>query len=470
MIAVAAFIFLNLLVSELPTTFTKFDRSASSLYTVSDESAAVLSKIDGDVHFYILTQRGNEDEKITRLLDRYHDLNGRVTYSTVDPAVNPLFAEQYTDKTLSDNSVIAVSGKRSFAVDSSEFDGYVYTATGDVLSAEEYQYYSQMYAYYGQALEGFERCFMGDAKLAAAADYVTRESIPVLCMLTGHGETGLESYAQYMNAQNIQSRELSLLNLDALPEDCAAVYIGSPTADITADELALLRAYADGGGKILLVTGPETYSSGKMPNLTALAADFGMEPVDGIVIEADRNHYMMYPYVLVPEYGTSEDEPFDQLNRSAYVILSSAHGILATGTSDATVSPILHTSSKAYAKDPEAARTSIAQEDGDIAGTFYLGAVGTKTSGGKLVWFSSPGISDSQTDMYGGNSATFLAFLNWATDSSHTMLSLPGRAYQEVPLAVTEADRSVWSVVLIGVIPALALIGGFVIWLKRRKK
>ena len=63
-VVVAIFVLFNLFVSELPTTFTKLDRSASSLYTVSDESAAVIGKIDGDVHFYILTQRGNENPNI----------------------------------------------------------------------------------------------------------------------------------------------------------------------------------------------------------------------------------------------------------------------------------------------------------------------------------------------------------------------------------------------------------------------
>ncbi len=468
-VVVAIFVLFNLFVSELPTTFTKLDRSASSLFTVSDESAAVIGKIEGDVHFYILTQRGNENPNITRLLDRYHDLNSHITYSTVDPAANPQFTEQYTDKTLSDNSVIAVSEKRSFAVDASEFDGYVYTATGDVLTAEEYQYYYQMYAYYGQALEGFEQCFMGDAKLAAAADYVTRGSIPVLCMLTGHGEEELNaSYAQYLDAQNMQKRELSLLNLDAVPEDCAVLYIGNPSADIQADELELLRAYVRQGGKIFLVTGAENFSSGKMPNLTALAADFGMEPVDGLIVETDQNHYLMYPYTLVPEYGSAETEPFDQLSRRSYVILSEAHGILDSGSG--SVTPILYTSSKAYAKDLEVARTSIAQEDGDVSGMFYLGAVGETAEGGTLVWFSSTDISNPQMDMYGGNSTTFLAFLNWMTDSSHTMLSLPGREYKETPLQVTEADHKLWSVVLIGVIPVLTLAGGFVIWLRRRKK
>ena len=467
-VVVAVFVLLNLLVSELPTKFTKFDRSTSSLYTVSDESAAVIRKIGEDVHFYILTERGNESMIITQLLDRYKDLNSHISYSTVDPAANPLFAEQYTDQTLSDNSVIAVSGKRSYAVDYSEFTQYLYTATGEYISAEEYEYMAQYYAYYGESLDGFEQHFMGDAKLAAAADYVTRDVIPVLYTLTGHGETPLEdTILGYITSQNIETAELSLLNLEAVPDDCAAVYIGNPTGDLTEGELAILRAYAEQGGKILLVTGAANYASSKMTNLTALCADFGMEPADGIVIEGDQNHYMMYPHMLVPSYGSSDTAPLDQLNRNAYVLLSYAHGILSSGAG--SVSPLLYTSSSAWAKENPTNETLFTKEDGDVSGMFYLGAVGTDGDA-KLVWFSSPDIADTQADYFGGNSSLFLSVLNWLTDSSHATLSLPGRQSQVEPLAVTEADYHFWSIVLIAVIPVALLGTGFVIWLRRRKK
>ena len=494
-VVLAIFILINLFVSELPTTVTKIDLSSSSLYTVSDESETVIRGIGEDVHFYILTERGNENENVVRLLDRYRDINGRVSYSTVDPADNPLFAEQYTDKTLSDNSVIAVSGRRSYALDASEFAEYVYKETGEVISADEYAYYYQMYtqcvellsnsqlseeeqSYYyqmylslEQLLGNISQYFMGDAKLAAAADYVTRETIPVLCTLTGHGEEAIDaSYAQYMDSQNILTRELNLANTGAVPDDCAAIYIGNPSADISPDELTLLRGFAQRGGSILLVTGAVNYSSAKMPNLTALAADFGMESVDGLVVEGDPNHYNFFygPHFLMPEYGSSSEEPFDKLKRTYNVTLSMAHGILASGTG--SVSPILYTSAKAYVKDTSAPELTLNREDGDLSGVFYLGAVGQSTEGGRLVWFSSPDIANSRMDASGGNSQTFFAFLNWLSDSSHNMLSLPGREYTEAPLTVTAADQGLWAVVLIGVIPLLALAGGFVIWFRRRKK
>ena len=471
-VVAAIFILLNLFVSNLPSSFTKFDNSATSLYTVSDESAAVVRGIGEDVKFYILTERGNESVILTQLLDRYRDLNSHISYATVDPASNPLFAEQYTDKSLSDNSVIAVSGKRSYALDYADFTVYVYKETGDTLSAAEYEQLRQYYQMYGQPLEGFEQQFTGDAKLAAAADYVTRDSIPVLYTLTGHGESEIDaSYQKYIDSQNIRAENLSLLNLTAVPDDCAVLFISNPTADLTADELAVLRDYASRGGQILLVSSGMTFSSEKMPNLTALAADFSMEPVDGIVVEGDQNKYMMVPHMIVPSYGASDAEPLASLNRNSYALLSYAHGILSTGSGDATVTPVFYTSSSAYAKKNPTNDNLYTKEDSDVSGMFYLGAIAENgTTGARLVWFSSTDIADSRSDMFGGNSATFLAVLNWMSDSSHAMLSLPGRNSQIEPLAVTEADYHFWAVTLIAVVPLAVLAAGFVIWFRRRKK
>ena len=60
-VVIAIFIVVNLFVGELPSTATKFDLSARELFTISDETRAVLSRVDEDVKIYLLTQRGQED-------------------------------------------------------------------------------------------------------------------------------------------------------------------------------------------------------------------------------------------------------------------------------------------------------------------------------------------------------------------------------------------------------------------------
>ena len=128
---------------------------------------------------YIAAQRGSEDSTIEELLDRYAAMNSHISVKTVDPVTNPTFIEQYTTKQLSQNSVIAVSGKRCYAVAYNE----IYTVT---YSDEELYYY----LYYGQQPTGTPY-FNGELCFTTALDYVTRNDLPKAYMLMGHGETAL---------------------------------------------------------------------------------------------------------------------------------------------------------------------------------------------------------------------------------------------------------------------------------------
>ena len=71
-VVVLAFVILvNLVVQALPSKWTEFDISTSSLFTLSDTSKNLLHELNSDVTAYYLVESGQEDTNITRLLDRY---------------------------------------------------------------------------------------------------------------------------------------------------------------------------------------------------------------------------------------------------------------------------------------------------------------------------------------------------------------------------------------------------------------
>lgn len=463
-IVIAAVILVNLFVMEIPEMYTKFDMSELQLYTVGEESAEVISAVDEDVTFYILAQRGTEDSTISELLGKYASLSPRIKVVNIDPVTNPTFISKYTSDTLSQNSVIAESDKRFYCVDYNEIYRVEYS--------EEELYY---YYYYGQMPTGTP-FFYGELMLTTALDYVTRDEIPTVYSLTGHGETALsETLVSYITTENIARGELSLLTVDRIPEDCTSILINNPTMDISSAELDMLKAYLDEGGGIIFVSGCINYNSETMPNLTALCSYVGLESVDGIVVEGSRNNYMGDPRYILPILGDTSKEPLSILPSSnIYVLMTAAHGIISDGTHEVT--PLLATSSSAYVK-ADLRSSTIEKEDGDIGGTVYLGASVTGESKGsrseayKFVWFSSTDIVDDNADAYvsGGNSTVFISSLNWMSENKVT-LSIMAKQLQVAPLTITEADVNIWSTVVVIIIP-LALIGlGFAVWLKRRKK
>ncbi|MBQ8401797.1 MAG: Gldg family protein, partial [Clostridia bacterium] len=213
-VVIAIAVLLNLFISELPGTVTKLDTSALQLYTVGEETEGVLAAVDRDVHIYVLAERGTEDATITGLLERYEALNDHVKVSVVDPATNPTFISQYTEDTLSANSVIVASDLRSYVLDYYE----IYTT-----QYSEEDYYN--YMYYGVMPTGTPY-FNGELAFTTAVDYVTREDLPVLYALEGHGETALDAtYTSYITAENVATDTLSLLTAEAIPENCSAIFI-----------------------------------------------------------------------------------------------------------------------------------------------------------------------------------------------------------------------------------------------------
>lgn len=462
-VVIAVVVVVNLLVGELPSTYTKYDMSALNLYSIGDETKAVIDSVEDDVVFYIAAQRGSEDSTIEELLDRYAAMNSHISVKKVDPVTNPTFIEQYTSKQLSQNSVIAVSGKRSYAVDYNE----IYTTT---YSDEELYYYY----YYGQMPTGTPY-FNGELCFTTALDYVTRNDLPKAYMLMGHGETALsETYLEYFTAENIETAELSILTLDSLPDDATAVIINNPTSDISAAEEEKLSAYLDEGGNIILITGALTYNSKSMPNLSALAKKVGLESVDGLVMETSQNNYTMYPHYLLPNIGSTSTEPLSLMSNSkVYVLANAAHGIISDGTHN--VNPLLSTTSGAYVKS-DLTSTSYEKADGDISGMVYIGASVTDSADGtrgdsyKFVWFSSPALVDASTDSWvsGGDSNMFMAVSGWMCENKIN-LSIMAKQLQVESLTVTAAQSSIWSIIVVFIIPLTVFALGFAVWWKRRK-
>jgi len=460
-------VLINLFVGELPATLTRFDTSTLQLYTVGEETETVLASVDRDVHMYILAERGLEDTTILGLLERYEAMNSHIRVSTVDPGTNPTFIAKYTENTLSASSVIVESDLRFYVLDYTD----IYTT-----QYSEEDYYN--YLYYGVYPTGTSY-FSGELAFTTAIDYVTRDDLPTLYALEGHGENALdETYSTYITAENVGYAPLSLLTVDSIPADCSAILINNPTADINADELAMLQGYLAEGGNLILVTSYQSYSEVGMPNLSALCADMGLEPVDGIVFEADRNRYTGYPYTLLPSLGT--DGPMAKISSSVqYAMMHAAHGIIANGQGSGTVTPMLITSANAYVKAvPDSGSfNTLAKEDSDLSGQFYTAAAvtgeadGTRNSEYKFVWYASPSITSSSDDSYisGGNSAVFMGSVSWMAENT-TSLSILAKQLQVEPLTLTAAQSGTWSVIVIFVLPLAVLAIGFGIWFRRRKR
>ncbi len=452
LIVIAIAVAVNLFAGALPASITHIDTTASGLFTLSAQTEQLVSALDEDVTIYWIVQSGSEDSTLTELLDRYMGLSDCVSVVKKDPVVYPNFASQYTSEPLYNNSLIVTSGERSQYI--SNIDIYV----------------SDYSSYYMTGSVSTE--FNGEGALTAAIDYVTNEDLPVLYTLSGHGESELPSNLQSLaESENMLVESLSLLTLDAVPEDADLVAIYAPQSDISSDELSMLLSYMQGGGKMILVL---DYIEEDTPNLDALLAQYGLSLAQGIVLEGDATHHMRGSnYYLLPNIESHAIT--DPLIEGGYYVLAPvAQGLLVAEDTTATVTPLLETSESAYAKIDGYSLTTYEKEEGDIDGPFLLGAAVTQTveaGEAQLVVFTSSQMFDESVSMLvaGANDDLFLNALDWLC-ARESAISIRAKSLDAEFLTVPSSSASTLSAILIVVLPLGLLITGAVITWVRRKR
>lgn len=444
-VVLAILIAVNVFVSVLPASATKLDISASKLYSITSNTKAVVNNLTQDVTLYWVVQADKEDSVIENLLSKYDSLSDHIQVEKKNPDVYPTFAAQYTDETVPNNSVIVVSGDRSRYI--SYNDIYVQT--------------SDMYAY------SYTTSFDGEGAITSAIDYVVTETLPRMYVLEGHGETELPaSFADAVEKENVQTQSLSLLTEDSVPEDAACVTIYAPQSDISQEEAEMLRSYTEKGGKLLVIAGP--VKGAELTNLYSLLTDYGVEPVEGIVVESDREHYAFgYPYVLMPDMQS--DNITQSLMDSRYhPIFPVSQGLQVTDSSSVTT--LLTTSDTAFSKTAGYSLTAYDKETGDTDGPFAVAVSIATDGGGQIVWFSA---SDFLSDMYNAYSSG--ANVNLAMNALSSLIgeqeamAIRSKSLNYNYLTISDSVSSVLKVLLIGVFPLLYLAVGVIAVVEKRR-
>lgn len=444
-IVLALLVVVNLLANALPASLTKLDISASKLYSITSNTKAVVNALEQDVTIYWVVQSGQEDDVIDNLLAKYDSLSDHIDVVKKNPDVYPAFAKQYTDEAVNNNSLIVVSG-------------------------EKYRYvpYSDIYVSQGSAYSySYTTSFDGEGAITSAIDYVVSTELPIVYTLEGHGEADLpETFADQLEKENIETKSLSLLTVDEIPEDAAALMIYAPASDLSAEEAKTLSEYVKSGGKLLALAGP--VADRELTNLYGILSDYGVTAAQGIVSEGDREHYAFQaPYVLLPDLADSNiTAPLAEKKYMA--IIPIAAGLQLSSDSEAV--SLLNTTDSAYSKLAGYKQTSYEKEEGDIDGPFSLGVDIQDHSSGRILFFSSSYLLDDMYNAYssGANDDLVMNALS-ALMGDRQAMSIRSKSLNYNYLTISESAASLIKLVMIGLVPLCYLaMGVATVWDRRR--
>lgn len=443
-IAAAILVVVNILVSVLPTSATKFDITSQNLYSITSSTKVVVNALEKDVTIYWVVQSDKEDEIIENLLGRYKSLSGHISVVKKNPDVFPTFTSQYTSESVPNNSLIVECGDKSRYISYND----IYLTDVDMST------YSYVYT------------FDGEGAITSAIDYVTADTLPKIYALEGHGEGELPAaFQNQIEKENMQLCSFSLLNTDSIPEDADVLMIYAPSSDISAEEAKLLRDYLTAGGKLLVMAGPT--EDGSLTNLCDVLADYGVTAAEGIVVEGDRGHYaFQQPYILLPDLAEN-DITSPLISSKYYAIFPLAQGLTIN---DSRATALLTTSDAAYSKAAGFTLTTYDKEDGDIDGPFALAVTAESTNGGQLIWFASSSFLDELYNAYSSG-----ANLNLAMNALSSLvgqreaLSIRSKSLSYNYLTISQSSATILKSWMIAILPLAFVVYGVLVVIERRR-
>ena len=448
LVVLAILVVINIMASSISSAYTKLDISSSQLYSITSNTKVVVNNLQKDVTIYWIVQADEEDSVIENLLEKYESLSDHIKVVKKNPDVYPTFAQQYTDDTVMNNSLVVECG-----------DVYRYISYADIYLADvDYTTYSYVYS------------FDGEGAITSAIDYVVSEDLPVVYTLTGHGEEDLpEEFAKQIERENTETAELSLLTVDEIPEDAACILIYAPTSDISSDEKDMLSEYVEKGGKLMVVSSTQKDTS--LDNLNSIAADYSVTVNDGLVVEGDRSHYAMrMPYVMIPDLGES-DITESLIEAGYYVIMPVAQGLTVGDSSNATVTQLLTTSAEAYSKSAGYNIETYEKEDGDVDGPFALAVDIETNSGGSIIWIASSQFLDEMYNAYSSGANTDFAMNALSSLVGETeAVAIRSKSLGYNYLTISEDVSGKLKAMMIFVIPAVFVAAGIYVTVSRRRK
>ena len=462
-IVIAIIIVINLVAGQIPEAYRNLDVSSTKIYDISDTTTELLDSLEEDVDMTILAVKDETDDRITTFLSKYDALSDHVSMEWVDPVLHPSALTEYD---ASENTVV-ISCEATGRTTTVSFD--------DILVPDMYSYY-----YYGS--ESYTE-FDGEGQLTSAVNYVTNDVEKTIYQTTGHGEGTLsDTITDLMDKNNYSLTELNLLMTTSIPEDCDLLFMYAPTTDLSEDEAEMIGSYLHQGGKVMILLG-ET-NAAELPNLEGILEEYGIQSADGYIADPQRCYQGNYYYIF-PELSLSGDMA-DGIS-SEMVLLINAHGLNVIDPSRDTITTTSFMSSSDQAFDvtettqeqgsyslgavaEESVSTSDddsssddadTEESSDESDTEELMSRLTVISAGSLI---DPQITDSFTQL-----ENTTVFMNAVTANFDGVQNLSIEAKSLGTEYNTVQYTGLFSFIVVFGIPAVILIGGFVVWFRRRK-
>ncbi|MDJ0765501.1 MAG: Gldg family protein [Myxococcota bacterium] len=477
--------------------YTRSDWTASGIYTLSEKSIKMLNTLEAEVHLFVLwSQSDPRFPDVKELMDRYAGGTVKVKMEVLDQDLNPerfqWILDRYGAKLRDvgggamavEASVIVVSGDNVKFVTSSEFEDF----GGDMMGGSMGQA--------DQEVSGYK----AEQAISSAILSVTAKTQDKICFTQGHDEWAFEGFGgrglgaikEGLIQDGYKVAAMTTLGASRIPTDCRLVAVVGPQRAFNKDEAALLGAYLERGGRLLLLLDPIVSGTDFLPTgLESLAAKHGIGLAPNIIIEVDPRRLVgPSPLAFTASEFTSHtavaqlvlpDSVGQEIKAQIGVypvIFSMARSLEIKSDSDVVAEPLVKSSADSWGEvnlSSLGAGESMPAQDGEdakgpatIAAVASLGDPGEEKKGGALVVVGdSDFLADELFVNASLNNRDFWSGLVGFLTAREDLISIAPKNPEHVHLNLTPDDVGMFWRVVIGQI-LFFIVLGIVAWMRRR--
>ncbi|MBV9170239.1 MAG: GldG family protein [Chloroflexi bacterium] len=416
----------------------KWDLTQNHQFTLSQQSIQVAQSLPQPVHVIgFLTNTDSRKQDFQTLLSDYANRSGgKLTYEFIDPEARPGDAIA-AGVTQTGTIVYQMGDKKQNSTGTTEND--ITTALVKLIRPTQKLYFT-----------------------------------------SGHGERSLDgtgpqdfgTLKQQLERDNYATATLDLVTQKAVPDDAAALVIGGPTNPFLAEEMDALRAYIQGGGKLIVMVGPQSKAG-----LNDLFQQYEVAFTGNLVVDPQNGLPQDPRVVVVDSYG--QHEITQNMRDLTFFPASTNITYPSQPTGGASIVALAQSSNRSWGNTNT---QQIQQQQSDPTGPLALavavdstppsnpnGPAPTPTPGSapgnRLVLIGSPDlVSNNALQQVPGNETFFENSANWVanqdtlinvrppdTSNTHSMVLTGPQmnlvAYSSflfLPLAVLAAGAAVW--------------------------
>ena len=486
------------------------DLTENKIYSISDEAKEYVKTIGKEVNVTVLATRDEFEsfadeytKSAAELLDKYCQYNDKITVKYVDFLSNPELLSDYADQenlgaydiifeTSSTDSEgntfkrVKVVGLMDMVNISDEVLEY-YVSSGYDESAidTEIETYVANYGHYQTFNLYYSYGMLGDSNaetafVSALMSVASENSVTVTFLNADRKEAELTYFKSLLDANGYIVNEINI-STQEIPEDTDIIVMGAPKLDYTADEIAKVDKFLENGGELgknLIYMA--SVEQGDTPNIDEFLEEYGIVIEKDVIGEFEEGYYYgSNPYLTVQDLvGEYYLDTYDGAD-GAYFYVPYSRAITPLYEEDGmkTVWKYLSSSSNAYLVNSEdstdyeqvgnlysmvigAKCRFDTQEDGDYISIFsQVIAFGTEG------FFADSALASSTFE----NSDLIITMLNEITNKEQSLVITPKKV-SAVTFDINEKQATTLKYVYVFVIPAVILIIGLVVYLRRKNK